>query len=203
MPPIRPPPESGTSTQSSAGRSSSSSSPIVPWPAITSGSSNGETKVRPRSAASCLATTSASSWLRPTIWTSAPSACTASTLFCGTSGDMQTTAGMAWARAAWATARAWLPVETATTPRSRSTSSSWSIRLVAPRSLKAPVCCWVSSLRWTFWPRRPLSVSERTSGVLRMKGAIAWRARQIVLWVISAISRVHSRSRARRDNRRA
>jgi hypothetical protein len=39
---ISPPPESGTSTVSTSGRSSTISSPRVPWPAITKGSSKGE-----------------------------------------------------------------------------------------------------------------------------------------------------------------
>ena len=48
-PEISPPPPTPTTTTSTSGRSSRISSPIEPWPAITSGSSNGWTNVRPRS----------------------------------------------------------------------------------------------------------------------------------------------------------
>ena len=44
IPEIRPPPPIGTTTTSrSSGASSTSSRPMVPWPAITRGSSNGGT----------------------------------------------------------------------------------------------------------------------------------------------------------------
>ena len=42
-PEMSPPPPTGTSTTVASGTSSASSSPIVPWPAMTSGSSNGGT----------------------------------------------------------------------------------------------------------------------------------------------------------------
>ena len=50
MPPISPPPPTGTSTASRSGTCSASSRPIVPWPAMTRGSSKGWTKTSPRSA---------------------------------------------------------------------------------------------------------------------------------------------------------
>ena len=117
MPEIRPPPESGTSTVSMSGRSSRSSRPIVPCPAITGGWSNGETKTMPSSATNRSASTWASSWLRPMIRASAPSARMPSILTWGTSSDMQRIALTPSCLAAWATPRPWLPVETPTTPR--------------------------------------------------------------------------------------
>ncbi len=45
MPEMRPPPPTGTTTASRSATWSSSSSPMVPWPATTPGSSKGWTKV--------------------------------------------------------------------------------------------------------------------------------------------------------------
>ena len=52
MPETSPPPPTWTSTTSASGTSSSISTPTVPWPAITSGSSYGCTSVRPVSSTS-------------------------------------------------------------------------------------------------------------------------------------------------------
>ena len=70
---------------------------------------------------------------------SAPSARIPSTLFAGTSRDMQTTQRTPASRAACASARPWLPVEAATTPLARTASGRARSALVAPRSLKLPV----------------------------------------------------------------
>ncbi len=48
MPEISPPPPIGTGSTSMSGASSSISSAMVPWPAITSASSNGCTNTRSR-----------------------------------------------------------------------------------------------------------------------------------------------------------
>ena len=93
MPAMRPPPESGTTTVSRSGQSSSSSSPMVPWPAMTSGWSKGGTSTRPSSATSRSTSACASSWLVADTRTSAPSAWIAATLSAGTSRDRQTQAG--------------------------------------------------------------------------------------------------------------
>ena len=55
MPDASPPPPIGISTVSTSGTCSASSSPIVPWPAITTGSSNGWTNVAPCSATYSIA----------------------------------------------------------------------------------------------------------------------------------------------------
>ena len=59
-PEISPPPPTGTTTTSASGTSSTSSSPTVPCPAITSGSSNGWTSVRPVSSTSSASRSKAS-----------------------------------------------------------------------------------------------------------------------------------------------
>ena len=46
-PEMRPPPPTGTTTTSRSGTCSISSSPMVPWPAMTGGSSKGWTKTQP------------------------------------------------------------------------------------------------------------------------------------------------------------
>src|SRR5690606_18661000 len=52
-----------------------------------------------------------------------------------------------------ATAWAWLPADMATTPAARSRSVSSASRLAAPRSLKAPMACRLSSLSSTCAPQ--------------------------------------------------
>src|SRR5207237_207692 len=59
IPETRPPPPTGTTTTSTSGTSSTISSPTVPWPAITSGSSYGWTRVRPVSSISSSSRTNA------------------------------------------------------------------------------------------------------------------------------------------------
>ena len=179
MPEISPPPETGTSTVSSSGQSPISSRPMVPWPAMTWASSKGETMTMPCAATRRSASTSASSWLWPTMRTSAPSAAIASSLLRGTRFDTQTIALTPCRLAACATARPWLPVETVTTPRARSAASSAAMRLVAPRILKAPVSCSDSSLSRTSAPVRAESAAEGINGVCRTVRAIASRARSM------------------------
>ena len=115
-PAARPPPESGTRTAARSGRSSISSRPAVPWPAMTCGSSKGGISARPSVSARRRESAAASSWERPAMRTSAPRARIAATLAAGTRADMQTTARRLRARAAKATARPWLPVEQQVTP---------------------------------------------------------------------------------------
>ena len=55
IPEMRPPPPTGTNTYSTLGSWRTTSMPTVPWPATTSGSSNGGTKVLPSSSALRLA----------------------------------------------------------------------------------------------------------------------------------------------------
>src|SRR5713226_6064773 len=78
---------------------------------------------------------------------------------------MQTTARMPASRAASATAWAWLPEETAITPRFFSSSLSERILFVAPRALKAPARCRFSHLKKTSRPATSLNEREVTTGV--------------------------------------
>jgi hypothetical protein len=69
-------------------------------------------------------------------------------------------------RSAWyATACAWLPAETASTPLARSAGVSCAILLSAPRSLNDAVNCRFSNLRKTSQPQIAESVRECRHGV--------------------------------------
>ena len=139
IPPISPPPDIGTTTVRVPGRSARISRPAVPCPAITMGSSKGCTNVRPSSSTSRRAAASASSCVGPATTTRAPSAAIASDFTDGTRLLKQTTASIPRSAETRATARPWLPLETATTPRRRSSEVRETMRLVAPRSLNDPV----------------------------------------------------------------
>ena len=72
MPVQSPPPPIGTTTVSTSESWSASSSPSVPWPAITTSSSNGWMNVAPVSSTLACAAASASSKRAPVISTRAP-----------------------------------------------------------------------------------------------------------------------------------
>ena len=173
-----PPPPTGTITRARSGTCSSSSSPSVPCPAITSGSSNGWTNAIAGScAASSCAASSASSTVAPTIRTSAPSAFAASTLEIGAGSGMNTTQRTPRDRAAYATAWAWFPALPVTTPPPHASPSAASLDS-APRSLNEPVRCRFSALNATVAPARSLSVRELSTGVSFTTPAPACAARR-------------------------
>jgi hypothetical protein len=72
IPAISPPPPMGTTTVSASGASSASSSPMVPWPAMISGSSNGGTSTAPSVSPRALALAMQSSTACPLMRTVAP-----------------------------------------------------------------------------------------------------------------------------------
>ena len=111
MPDESPPPETGTRTLLTSGRSSAISSPAVPWPAMMRRSSYGSIITMPRCATRSSATWCRSSELGPVKTISAPSRRTPSTLTCGAASGITITAGAPSSRAARATAWAWLPDE--------------------------------------------------------------------------------------------
>src|SRR5690606_7634939 len=76
-PEASPPPERGTNTADGAGQSARISSPSVPCPATTAAASKGGTSASPSSATARATSAIASSWLLPTIRTSAPRSRTA------------------------------------------------------------------------------------------------------------------------------
>ncbi len=90
--------------------------PTVPWPAITSGSSNGCTKVRPRATSISRALACASSNASPCRTTSPPRRRTASTLIAGVVRGITIVAGIPSLRADSATPCAWLPADAQITP---------------------------------------------------------------------------------------
>ena len=72
IPEMSPPPPTGTISVVVSGRSSTTSSPTVPWPAIVSGWSNGWTSVRPVSASRSARRAKASVGSRDSRSTAAP-----------------------------------------------------------------------------------------------------------------------------------
>ena len=101
----------------------------MPWPAITSSSSNGCTSVRPSDSASATAAATESSTESPDRRTAAPYPSVAPTFASDAASGMYTIAGTPAERAANATAWAWFPADGATTPAARSASVSERILL--------------------------------------------------------------------------
>ena len=135
-----------TTSVSIAGCCASISSAIVPWPAITARSSNGWTTVRPRSSARASGRRRARPRrcrlrARPRRRSRA----------CSRPSPLEAKRGITIVaampiRSAWyATACAWLPAETASTPLARSAAVSCAILLSAPRSLNEAVNCRFSN----------------------------------------------------------
>ena len=178
MPLARPPPPTGTTILARSGTSSSSSRPSVPWPATTSGSSNGCTKAMPASCARARAAATHSSTPAPPRCTIAPSAPHPSTFDSGASTGMNTSHGTPRALAAWASAQAWLPALPPVTPRAHPSPSAASL-FRAPRILNEPVRCRFSALSATTPSRRWVSVSDGSTGVRLATSAIAPRARSM------------------------
>ena len=100
MPAISPPPPMGMGRVSMSGASSSISSAMVPWPAITSGSLKAWTKTRSRASQISMAWMLASWKVSPSITTSAPNARVCSTFTVGVPRGMTITDGMP-RREAW------------------------------------------------------------------------------------------------------
>ena len=170
-----PPPPTGTMIRARSSTSSSSSSPSVPWPATTSGSSNGCTKAMPACSARRAAAATQSSTDPSSCTITAPSAAAPSTLEIGASRGMWTSQGTPRTRAANASACAWLPALPATTPSAACGPSAASL-LSAPRILNEPVRCSASALTRTSPPARSLSVSDGRTGVWRATSRTASRA---------------------------
>src|SRR5262245_64606493 len=78
---------------------------------------------------------------------------------------MTTTAGAPASAPAQATACAWFPAETVTSPLARSEADRLKTLFKAPRGLKDPVFCKHSHLRKTEAPRRSPMVREDSIGV--------------------------------------
>ena len=94
--------------------------------------------------------------------TSAPSARVAATLTPAADSGITRTARIPNARAAYATAWAWLPLDGAITPR-RSSSVNAAILVYAPRILKAPIGCSDSGLSQTSPAHRAGNSGVRTA----------------------------------------
>src|SRR5437667_3979253 len=98
---------------------------------------------------------------------------------------MTTVARVSAIRAAQATAWAWFPAETVTSPRRLSSSASPSTLLSAPRGLNEPVFWKLSHLRKSRTPARSPIEEHVKTGVLwifpaRREAASRMRARSII-----------------------
>src|SRR3954470_22339204 len=110
-------------------------------------------------------TVSRSSVNRSNVTISAPSERTTSIFAAGASSGTRIVAVVPSSFADSATAMAWLPDDTATTPRARSSVGIDETLLYAPRSLNAPPRCRHSALSSTVAPSRSSSASLRSTGV--------------------------------------
>mmetsp|Transcript_9976 Transcript_9976/g.41877 ORF Transcript_9976/g.41877 Transcript_9976/m.41877 type:complete len:224 (+) Transcript_9976:1843-2514(+) len=194
MPEIIPPPETGTMTASRSGTCSKNSTPMVPWPAMTSGWSYGGIRVAPVSRWSLAHVASRSLTVAAHLVIRPPYVSMASSLHCGAPSGTTMYAGQSSVLAASANAAAWFPELCVTTPFSRSASLSRSVALIAPRNLNAPPFWNVSHLKksrtsesWgvsrsTRSGRISASmVAQRCTGVFLAYGAMRSRAS----WIIS------------------
>ena len=141
--------------------------PIVPCPAMTSGSSNGWMKVRCRSFSSFLAWSQVSENESPYSTTSTLSPPCARTAFILTGGVVVGMAMMARQSsrlAASATPWAWLPAEAQITPFFSWSAERFAILLYAPRSLKLNTLCMSSRLSRIWLPVRLERLAACSSG---------------------------------------
>ncbi len=128
---------------------------------------------RRSSAASARACAAASASVSPSSTTRAPQAAVRVTLVDGVKAGMTMVAAIPSSWACRATAWAWLPADMAMTPRRRSSALSNASRFAAPRSLKAPVACRLSSLSVDLGAR---GARERVGGQGRGAQTPAMRA---------------------------
>src|SRR5215213_1780596 len=176
MPAHSPPPPTGTTTFARSGTASSSSRPSEPWPATTTGSSNGCTNARPPSSARASAAFRHSSTDSPPMWISAPIPRAASTLASGASVGTNTSQCTPRTRAAAASACPWLPADAATTPFRQPSSPSDSSLAATPRTLKEPVRWRFSAFIATTPSARSESVRDDSIGVRLASASTAGRA---------------------------
>src|SRR4051812_42520403 len=152
-----------TRTSVSGGASSASSRPTVPWPAITVGSSNGCTSVKPSATNSSSSANAAP--MSSVSRSSAPAARMRSIDRGGAVLAITTVARTSIPLATSATAMPWLPPLTATTPASPSSGLSASSFVATPRGLNDPDRWSSSSLSVTGTPRSALIPGLATVGV--------------------------------------
>mmetsp|Transcript_7526 Transcript_7526/g.23568 ORF Transcript_7526/g.23568 Transcript_7526/m.23568 type:complete len:320 (-) Transcript_7526:41-1000(-) len=140
-PAIKPPPPMGINTALAVGNCRKISTPQVPWPAMTYGSSNGGMNVISSSTDRFFAYAAVSSKFSPMRTTSPPSLRTASTLIFGVVTGIATTALIPNVFALKATPCAWFPALAVIIPLSNSSFFKFLILLYAPRILNEKTCC--------------------------------------------------------------
>src|SRR5579872_6566376 len=172
MPQDNPPPPQGITTASRSGKSSNNSNPIVPLPAITSGSSKAWIKVASTPGNDRVSKVRHQS-ANGTLITHPPMRSTAATLVAGAVSGATMVARMPIRLAQNATPCAILPADAVSTPRSNCSRGVRAITLAAPRILNDPMGCKFSSFRYS---STGASVLHRTSGVRRATGEMLRRA---------------------------
>src|SRR5262245_29041543 len=174
MPQARPPPPKGTRIASASGRSSRISTPIVPLPAITAGSSKGWTK-QPSIPGKERSSNVLHQRSKVTLTTRAPRRSTAAVFAAGAVSGTTTVQGTPRRRAARAAPWAMLPA--LAVQRAGGTFGRERTAFHAPRILKEPIGWRHSSFRKTSGRR---SVAWRgTRGVRRATSETVARARRI------------------------
>src|SRR6266849_2047160 len=121
------------------------------------GTTTASTPGRPRSTSVCHHAS------KGTLIVRAPSRSTAACLVCGAWSGITTVQGTPCCRAHQATPWAMFPALAVHTPRASAAGPAAAIALPAPRSLKEPMGCRFSSLRWI--SAGASSTFSRTSGV--------------------------------------
>ena len=174
-PAARPPPPSGTITHARSSMSSTSSSPSVPCPFTTTGSSKGWQKTSPAALAYACDAAIASVRLAPPSWTIAPAARQASIFEIGAPAGTNSSHRTPWWRAASAIPCAWLPALPAVTPLRAASPSATSL-FIPPRILNAPVRCRFSAFNTTGAPAVSDSAADGSTGVWTTSGRPAWCA---------------------------
>src|SRR6267143_4181680 len=162
MPEMRPPPPTGTITESKSSIWFAISSPHVPCPAIMSGSLKGWTSVAPVLLTISLAFASRSVVYFPYLIASAPYSMMVLTFSCTAVSGNITVHFFPRSRELYATAIPWFPDETATI----FLDENWEILWYAPRILKTGMGWKHSSFKYTLRPNLFERDGDSTTGVL-------------------------------------
>ena len=141
------------------------SMPMVPCPAITSGSSKGGMNTAPLWPIRSWVCRQASLKDSPESTTCPPRRRTAEILMAGVVTGMTMVASQPRRWADRATPWAWFPAEAAMTPRRSSSGERRAILLYAPRSLKEKTGCKSSRLSSTLLPSRRDRLTASSRGV--------------------------------------
>ena len=176
MPAIRPPPAIGTTIVVVSGLSSKISSEIAPWPAWSTGSSNGWTNVAPVSSTNASRRWCASAGPSDSRSTSAPYPRHAAILIGFAVRHMKTRQAIPSSLAEKAAPAPAFPADHVTMPCAFSSDESDASFASMPRGLNEPVRWKSSALRCASAPIRADSARDEKSGVRWSRPPTASRA---------------------------